>query len=101
VGSNARRTHTLVTDSATLAPRRAIPPVLHGTDPELGFPVTWHLSAVTTSGIDGAAVRIDRIEGAMDNPDLWMQAHKESRVVSEAEAMEFVRAVQSRPSPMH
>jgi hypothetical protein len=101
VSNDARRTPGLVTDSAAPSLRRTIPPVLHGTDPELGFPVTWHLSAVTTPGVDGSAVRIDRIAGAMDNPDLWMQAHKESRVVSEAEAIEFVRAVQSRPSAMH
>ncbi|MCR6492909.1 hypothetical protein [Cellulomonas sp. P24] len=100
MSNDVKRTPSRVTDSATPALRRTIPPVLHGTDPELGFPVTWHLSAVTTSDVDGAAVRIDRIAGSMDNPDLWMQAHKESRVVSEAEAIEFVHAVQSRPSPM-
>lgn len=101
MSDDAGRTPGRATTSAAPVLRRTIPPVLHGTDPELGFPITWHLSAVATSGIDGAAVRIDRIAGAMDNPDLWMQAHKESRVVSEAEAIEFVRAVQARPPAMH
>ena len=53
-----------------------------------------------TPGAETPAVRIDRVEGATDNPDVWMQAHKESRVVSEAEAVAFVRAVESRPSPV-
>ncbi|MHB1490828.1 hypothetical protein GALL_331440 [mine drainage metagenome] len=96
--TTARRTRAPESDSLSSAPCRSIPSVLHGTDPERGFPVTWHLSAVMTSGAGAPAVRIDRVEGATDNPDLWMQAHKESRVVSEAEAVAFVHAVESRPT---
>ncbi|HUX71709.1 MAG TPA: hypothetical protein VMV41_14420 [Cellulomonadaceae bacterium] len=92
------RTRTRESDSMSTAPHGTLPSVLHGTDPERGFPVTWHLTAITTSGAETPAVRIDRVEGATDNPDVWMQAHKESRVVSEAEAIAFVRAVESRPS---
>lgn len=96
--TTAGRTRTGESDST--APYGTLPSVLHGTDPERGFPVTWHLTAIMTPGAETPAVRIDRVEGATDNPDVWMQAHKESRVVSEAEAVAFVRAVESRPSPV-
>ena len=96
----AGRTRSRESDPMSAAPRWTLPSVLHGTDPERGFPVTWHLTAITTPGVATPAVRIDRVEGTTDNPDVWMQAHKESRVVSEAEAVAFVRAVESRPSPV-
>lgn len=69
---------------------------LHGSDPTTGIPATWH---VTSLADDGAAdgYLIERAEGDIHSPALWMQARRDASVVGEAEVVELVRAVMFGP----
>lgn len=67
-----------------------VPAVVHGTDPVRGNAVTLHFTMIAPD-IMGRTYRVERVEGEVRNPDVWMQARKETTVVTEAEAIEIAR----------
>ena len=70
------------------APRRVIS--LHGEDPS-GIPATWHVTPLDDDA-DGAFL-IERADGDIHSPHLWMQAQRDAIVVSETEVIELFRSV--------
>ena len=81
---------------AATAPAEALderlPDVLHGLDPERGNQVTWHFTRVGGPDVDGRSYLIERVEGTVRNPDVWMQACKVTTLVTEAEVIALLRA---------
>lgn len=62
---------------------------LHGS--ESGIPTTWH---VTLLGEDSSAgYLIERAEGDIHSPAVWMQARRDAFVVDENEVLALVRTV--------
>lgn len=80
------------------APRHAAPRAetahlsVHGVDSRTGFPVTWHVTTLAAVGAPGAYL-IERAEGDIRNPAVWMQAQRTARTVGEAEVLELIREV--------
>lgn len=64
---------------------------LHGEDPTSGIPATWHVTPLDDDA-DGAFL-IERADGHIHNPHLWMQAQRDAIVVSETEVIELFRSV--------
>lgn len=62
---------------------------LHGVDPATGRRATWRVSRLP--GDD--ACRVERAEGDITHPAVWMQAARTSWDVTEAEAFALVRDV--------
>ena len=58
---------------------------LHGT--ESGIPTTWHVTLVDDRYL------IERAEGDIHSPAVWMQARRDAFLVDEAEVLELVRTV--------
>lgn len=65
---------------------------LHGTDPSSGLPVTWHVTSLADDGARGTYL-IERAEGDIRSPALWMQAHREATTVGEDDVVALVRQV--------
>lgn len=83
--------------TATLvSPEHTVPPVLHGADPLRGHPVTWHFTPASSPDIDGPAWLVERVDGTMSNPDVWMQARKETVVLAMSDVLDLIRAVHAR-----
>ena len=72
----------------------AIGPVLalHGWDPASGIPATWHVTSLADDGASGSFL-IERAEGEIHSPALWMQARRDAKVGGEAEVVSLVRSV--------
>lgn len=84
-------TQTLAADVTTpSATIQRVPAVVHGVDPVRGNAVTLHFTVVEPD-IKGRTYRVERVDGTVRNPDVWMQARKETVVVTEAEAIEIAR----------
>lgn len=64
---------------------------LHGEDPTSGIPATWHVTPIVVG--DEAGYVIEHAEGDIHSPQLWMQAQRDARIVSETEVIELVRSV--------
>ena len=90
-------TQTLYAPAATSA-RVATPWVLelHGRDPQTGHLATWHVSPLLTQDEPSALCTLERVAGDITHPAVWMQATKESFVVTQDEVFELVRAVSSQ-----
>ena len=73
---------------------QAIGPVLalHGWDPASGIPATWHVTSLADDGASGSFL-IERAEGEIHSPALWMQARRDAKVAGEAEVLLLVRSV--------
>ena len=72
--------------------------VLFGTDAERGNAVTWHFTPIGGPDVDGRTFLVERVEGTVKNPDIWMQAHKRTTIATEAEILELERAVGGEPA---
>ena len=70
---------------------------LHGEDPTSGIPATWHVTPVSSADPDEAGTDtlyvIEHAEGDIHSPQLWMQAQRDARAVTETEVIELVRSV--------
>jgi len=64
---------------------------LHGADPVNGIPATWHVTCLEEDGADGYLV--ERAEGDIHSPALWMQAQRDAAVVGEDAVIALVRSV--------
>lgn len=65
---------------------------VHGVDSRTGFPVTWHVTTLAHDGAPGAYL-IERAEGDIRNPAVWMQAQRSARTAGEAEVLDLIREV--------
>jgi hypothetical protein len=65
---------------------------LHGSDPITGIPATWHVTSLSDDGASESYL-IERAEGDIHSPALWMQAQRDALVVGEDEVLDLVRAV--------
>ena len=65
---------------------------LHGADPVTGFPVTWHVTSLTEDGAPDTYL-VERADGDIRNPAVWMQAKRDPTIVGEAEVLMLVRQV--------
>lgn len=79
------RTH----QERVLADRRVLS--LHGEDPTSGIPATWHVTPLDDDA-DGAFL-IERADGDIHSPHLWMQAQRDAVVADETDVIELVRSV--------
>jgi hypothetical protein len=83
------------TQHATRHPSiEAIGPVLtlHGWDPLSGIPATWHVTSLAGDGASGTFL-IERAEGEIHSPALWMQARLDAKVGGEDAVVSLVRSV--------
>jgi hypothetical protein len=65
---------------------------LHGWDPLSGIPATWHVTSLADDGASETYL-IERAEGDIHSPALWMQAQRDAVVVDEAGVLDLVRFV--------
>lgn len=65
---------------------------LHGNDPASGVESTWHVTSLAEDGAPTTYL-LERAEGDIHNPAVWMQAQREASLAGEAEVLELVRAV--------
>ena len=65
---------------------------LHGWDPLTGIPATWHVTSLADDGASETYL-IERAEGDIHSPALWMQAQRDAVIVGEAEVLALVRSV--------
>lgn len=65
---------------------------LHGTDPASGVESTWHVTSLAEDGAPTTYL-LERAEGDIHNPAVWMQAQRAAALAGEAEVLELVRAV--------
>lgn len=67
--------------------------VLHGRDPGTGHLATWHaMPFVTEDGVSDLCT-LERVAGDITHPAVWMQATKETFVVTRDELFELMRDV--------
>lgn len=66
---------------------------LHGSDPITGIPATWHVTSLAADGAASESYLIERAEGDIHSPALWMQAQRDALVVGEDDVLDLVRAV--------
>lgn len=83
-------TQTLIppTGDRLVAPRPVLS--LHGSAD--GIPMTWHVTLI------GEHYLIERAEGDIHSPAVWMQARRDASVVDEVEVLELVRKVFTGPA---
>lgn len=101
----AVRAHTEVDMTATVMPtvsqpwperprpasaRRGLS--LHGTEGADDHPVTWHVTPLVDDGAPDTYL-VERAEGDIHNPAVWMQAQREASTVGEDEVIALVRRV--------
>ena len=65
---------------------------LHGNDPASGVESTWHVTSLAEDGAPTTYL-LERAEGDIHNPAVWMQAQREASLAGEADVLELVRAV--------
>lgn len=81
--------------TTTAQPRRTQQRVvlsLHGVDPASRTAATWHVTSLADDGAAGTYL-VERADGDISNPAVWMQAHRDARTVSEDEVLDLVRTV--------
>lgn len=75
---------------------------LHGSNPDTGIPATWHVTPLSEGywseegGSDessGAMYLIERADGDIHSPALWMQSQREAAVATGPEFMDLVRSI--------
>ncbi|HEY3436638.1 MAG TPA: hypothetical protein VGK35_03010 [Actinotalea sp.] len=91
-------TQTLHAPAAATSARAASPWVLelHGYDPQTGHLATWHVSPILNEGEPSGMCTVERVAGDITHPAVWMQATKESSVVTQDEVFALVRTVATR-----
>lgn len=67
--------------------------VIHGTDPATGLLATWHAVPLLAGEHRTGLCSLERVDGQINNPAVWMQAHKETMVVTDDEVFELLRQV--------
>ena len=72
----------------TLAAEPAWVVELHGVDPVSGYRATWHITPVSA-----ADCRIEHVAGDITHPAVWMQATKDTTIVSLDDAFELMRRI--------
>ena len=84
----------------TLAPqRRTAPPVspwtliVHGRDPQTGHLSTWHAAPLLADDQPTGLCSIERVAGEITHPAVWMQAHKDTMVVTQDELFDLLRQI--------
>lgn len=65
---------------------------LHGTEGADDHLVTWHVTPLVDDGAPDSYL-VERADGDIHNPAVWMQAQRDASVVGEAEVLELVRRV--------
>lgn len=65
---------------------------IHGIDPRTHVPVTWHVSSLDDDGAPGTYL-VEKAQGDIRSPALWMQAQRDAQVVGLAEVLDLVRQV--------
>ncbi len=63
---------------------------LHAPDPDTGLPTTWHVAPLTADGATGAYL-VERADGEIHSPAVWMQARREAHMAHEADVLALVR----------
>lgn len=84
-------TQTLIPAAGSQPPTRSLTsgrPVLSLHGYESGIPTTWHVTLIGEQGYV-----IERAEGDIHSPAVWMQARRDAFVVDEAGVLDLVRAV--------
>lgn len=77
-------------------PAPAISPwtlVIHGNDPVTGLLATWHAVPLLADDQPTGLCSLERVDGQINNPAVWMQAHKDTMIVTEDEVLELLRQV--------
>jgi hypothetical protein len=72
------------------APRTVLS--LHGTDEQTGRAVTWHVTPLADDGVPGAYL-VERVDGDIHNPAVWMQAQRQATTVAETDVLALVARV--------
>lgn len=87
------RTTTTQTASSRWDRPGALRPAIsiHGEDPTTGIPATWHVTRADDDAPGGYV--IERADGDIRNPHVWMQARREARVGNESDVIELIRSV--------
>ena len=67
--------------------------VIHGKDPLTGLLATWHALPLLAGDEPTGLCSLERVDGQIDNPAVWMQAHKDTTVVTDDEVVELLRQV--------
>jgi hypothetical protein len=82
-------TQTLIPHQGSQPPPRLTTarPVLSLHGSEAGIPMTWHVTLLENGYL------IERAEGDIHSPAVWMQARRDAAVVGEDQVLELVRAV--------
>ena len=87
---------TYAAPSAPAPSRRTPPPArlvsVHGDDPLTGYPVTWHITSLAQDGAAGAYL-IERADGDIRSPAVWMQAQRQAAIVGGAEVLALIGQV--------
>ncbi|MDT0166945.1 hypothetical protein Q9R32_15440 [Actinotalea sp. AC32] len=65
---------------------------LHGVDPSSRTVATWHVTCLADDGAPGTYL-IERAEGDISNPAVWMQAHRDAATAGEDDVIALVRTV--------
>ena len=87
-------TQTLLAPAGRIAP--TISPwtlVIHGYDPQTGQLATWHAVPLLAGEEPTGLCSLERVDGQINHPAVWMQAHKETAVVTQDEVFELLRQV--------
>lgn len=84
-------TQTLIPPTGSQPPARPLTSArsvlsLHGS--EGGMPMTWHVTLIAEE-----RYLIERAEGEIHSPAVWMQARRDAFVVGEDEVLELVRGM--------
>jgi hypothetical protein len=65
---------------------------LHGTDELTGRAATWHVTPLAEDGAPGTYL-VERVDGDIHNPAVWMQAQREATTVAESDVLALVARV--------
>lgn len=72
-------------------PVRATSAVFHGMHPLRGYPVTWHLTPLTSHLHGTSDFLVERADGHIEDPAAWALAEKDVVVMDAHEMCDLVR----------
>lgn len=67
--------------------------VLRGVDPATRFWATWHITPAAPDAHGEPQCRVERVDGDITHPAVWMQATKTITTVPEADAFALVHVI--------
>lgn len=67
--------------------------VIHGCNPETGHLATWHAVPLLAGDLPTGLCSLERVDGQINHPAVWMQAHKVTMIVTQDEVFELLRQV--------